>query len=559
MKHTEYSDACTRDLRYPLGGIGTGGFQLSGGGCPGLFCLFGEKRQAFFHFALRADSGEHRECRLLNVRNEEAQGALHFDAAPFSVRFPYAYLNFSHDGFPGKVSLCAFNPLLPLNHIDSSIPAAFFEFELENISKEPVNYTLCAAMENPLPEGITRFDGDIRCNMKGLVFGSRRDVMDDGALQSAYNAKGLCLATDSEEVSYREYYPVESGHPSVLLEALNQAPFPSAPSESISDARHMGLLAAHISLLPGEKTTVRFIAAHYMRHALDQPRSESPSPLPVSSARRIPNNFYSRFFNSAKDCAAYCFLQWERLKAETSLFSNALYESTFPDEALEGIVTGLSALKSPDFVRPGDNGLCHADTLLPAELPAECALWHLYAPKLWQQNSNRAASAEKSVFSNAEERFRQGADEQAWEQLRQEQALPEKREKFPFGNPVSDTEWRRLMSRYGLAAMLCGFSYCPEESQIRFEPLLHFSDKDGYFKGLFAAQTAYGTVEVGPKYLEMKLIRGELWLRRFSLFSEPKVVYCGGRKFGFHAEGNTAVLDVRVKCTPEKGITVIYD
>lgn len=550
MISTVYSENKTEKILFPLGGIGTGALSLSGGGSPSHYGLFGKEFTGFCHFALRADTASGKtHIRLLNTSEKEANGAPCFSATPFRVRFPYAFLRFSSHDFPAKIELCAFNPFLPVNHIDSSIPAAFFEFELQNTEKEPIRYALCAAAENPLSHGKNRFDGDIRCDMKALCFGSLEDRLDDGALQSSYNAKGLCLATDCEEASYREYLPLPSGRendPNLLLEALTQMPLDSTCGKNPPAGRFAGILAAHIVLMPGEKKTVRFILSHYMRHAVD-----------FRCEKRTPNNFYSRFFSSAKDCAAYCFLEWNRLKNDTDRFTGAFYESTLPESVLEAVSASLAATKTSRFTRAGDRSLCYADTLSPVCLSDNTPFSALFSPTLW--SIQKPQTEEKSGYSAAAELYRAGADDEANELLSAFRSLCDGENGNPFGESANGVPPTELLSGYGLLTEFCGIRHDPEKQALLFDPLLRFTDREGYFKCVFGVESAYGTLEAGPKYVEMKILRGEVSVRRFGIFSEPKVFYYGGRKLDFHTEGNVAVLDFYVKCTPEKGITVIYD
>ena len=551
MISTVYAENKTSEIRFPLGGIGTGAVSLSGGGSPRFYGLFGTEAERFCHFALRADlPNGSKHIRLLNTRKKESGDADCFDPAPFVLRFPSALLRFESRDFPGKIELRAFNPFLPINHIDSSIPAAFFEFEIQNTASVPIQYVLCGAAENPLPRGLNRFDGDIRCDMKAICLGSYDDRFDDGALQSAFNAKGLCLATDCEDASFMLNLPLpqeEADNPRLLLDALSDVPLPST-CEKVPPAsgRLVGLLAAHIGLMPGERKTVRFVLAHYMRHAADFP-----------SEKRLPNNFYGRFFSSAKDCAAYCFLEWNRLKNDSDRFASALYESTLPDAVIEATGASLSAARSPMLTRAGDNSLCDVRTLLPLALSEISPLTALYPPSLWSME--KPAHPTLSGYSAAAELYRCGEDEQANELLSTLRLLYDGENGNPFGERDENGLPTDALSGYRLPAEFCGIQYEPEKQSLCFDPLLRFTDREGYFKCVFGAQTAYGTLEAGPKYVEMKILWGEISIRRFGIFSEPKVFYYGGRKICFHTEGNTAVLDYHVKCTPEKGITVIYD
>jgi hypothetical protein len=114
------------------------------------------------------------------------------------------------------------------------------------------------------------------------------------------------------------------------------------------------------------------------------------------------------------------------------------------------------------------------------------------------------------------------------------------------------------LSSYTLINAACGLNFDMHKESISFNPILDFS-KDGYFNCVFSAGEAFGMVEVGPRYIEIKTLSGQFRLRSFGLFKEPKVVYYAGRKFDFKACGNTAVFDVSLICNKEKSIQIIFD
>ena len=71
-----------------------------------------------------------------------------FAPSSFTGTFPMATIDFEDEHFPGQVSLEAFNPFIPLNEDDSSIPAAFFEISLTNTTDTPLKYTVCFSVAN---------------------------------------------------------------------------------------------------------------------------------------------------------------------------------------------------------------------------------------------------------------------------------------------------------------------------------------------------------------------------------------------------------------------------
>ena len=69
---------------------------------------------------------------------ESMAGFPHFQDVTFRGEFPFADITYKDKKFPGSVTLTAFNPFIPLNDKDSSIPAAFFEITLKNTTKKDI-------------------------------------------------------------------------------------------------------------------------------------------------------------------------------------------------------------------------------------------------------------------------------------------------------------------------------------------------------------------------------------------------------------------------------------
>ena len=71
-------------------------------------------------------------------------GLPHFEDVRFEGNFPIAQLTFSDRDFPTLVHLCAFNPLIPHDELNSGLPAAFFEWEIENVTVDgtPIDFQL---------------------------------------------------------------------------------------------------------------------------------------------------------------------------------------------------------------------------------------------------------------------------------------------------------------------------------------------------------------------------------------------------------------------------------
>ena len=75
-------------------------------------------------------------------------GFPHFEKVKFDGKFPIATLTFEDDDFPAKVIMKAFNPFIPLDADNSSIPAAFFEINIKSLA-DNVKFTIILSVQNP--------------------------------------------------------------------------------------------------------------------------------------------------------------------------------------------------------------------------------------------------------------------------------------------------------------------------------------------------------------------------------------------------------------------------
>jgi len=177
-----YRGAKSSQISFPLGGIGSGCIGLAGNGRLIDWEIFNRPNKGsyngFSHFAIRAEEGTGEASRVTAARilhgdlqppytgeftgthtrtfgwgppREYLTGLPHFPQVDFRGEYPLAELTYHDENFPGQVSLRAFNPLIPTNDKDSSIPAAFFEFSITNPGSAPLTYTVVGVLGNPQP------------------------------------------------------------------------------------------------------------------------------------------------------------------------------------------------------------------------------------------------------------------------------------------------------------------------------------------------------------------------------------------------------------------------
>ena len=161
-----YRGEKTRVISFPLGGIGSGSIGLAGNGSLVDWEIFNKPNKnsngGYSHFAIKAEgAGKVVDARILigdlqppyigggayagfgfGPARQTMQGFPHFSETTFDGEFPLATVSFKDKTFPARITQTAFNPFIPLNDKDSSIPATFFEFEIKNTTTQTMKYTL---------------------------------------------------------------------------------------------------------------------------------------------------------------------------------------------------------------------------------------------------------------------------------------------------------------------------------------------------------------------------------------------------------------------------------
>ncbi len=361
------------EISFPLGGIGTGSVGLAGNGRLIDWEIFNRPNKCSYNeytnFAVKAESGDEvLDARILqgdiykNLMGDKSasthhswgyghgpnrttlSGMAHFSDVNFSGRFPLAQISYNEEAFPGKIKLSAFNPFIPSDDKNSSIPAAFFQWDIENTSDREITYTVAFSCGNPLkPQTENRFskDGDI----SGIT------------LESAKNKKGnLKIATDCPDVSYQEYWYRSGRFDDLTVFWREFSAFGKLQNRHYDahekvygrlDIGDMCTLEGRIKLKPREKGSIRFVLSWYFpvfeKHWGGK-KLKRPSW----------KNYYASLFSGSDEAAEYCLKNFDSLFEKTKLFADSLYSTTIPEKALEAAGANLAVLKSSTCMRLED-------------------------------------------------------------------------------------------------------------------------------------------------------------------------------------------------------------
>jgi uncharacterized protein (DUF608 family) len=387
-----YRGSKTKEISFPLGGIGSGCIGLAGNGRLIDWEIFNKPNKGstngFSHFAIKAEAEEKvLDTRVLNgdlmppysgeigkpsfqsfgfgPTRDYMAGVPHFRKWEFEGEYPIAKLRFNDDKFPGDVQMTAFNPYIPLNDVDSSIPSAFFEIQIRNTAKQMVTYTVCLSVQNPLQKDTTMNTYGKEGRVHFIKMTSKRFKEDDPEFGD------LTIATDATDVSYQEYwfrgrwfdnlqiYWRDLSSPGRFRN--RRYPETAARIQAYPGVQDHCLLAAHVQVKPEETGRARFVISWNFPNCYNYWKLEGEG---CKCKPKIWKNYYATLFKDSTRSAIYSLEKWDRLYEETMEFKDALFSSTLPPFVLDAISANLSILKTPTVLRLEDGSFygfegCH--------------------------------------------------------------------------------------------------------------------------------------------------------------------------------------------------------
>lgn len=364
-------------ISFPVGGMGSGCIGIAGNGALIDWEIFNRpnqgSRMGFAHIAVRAErDGKVLDARLLQMSAAVDDGTdtlssyPRFESLRFIGRYPFATLEFRDPRFPGVIRLTAYNPFIPGNDRDSSIPAAFFECEIENTTGVEIDYTAAFTAQNPFS---TARGANVYGNENDI---SRISFVHSDAPVDICDCGDMCLATDAPRASHVECWKrVRRGQDHEISAKffwrdllagglLKDRPFVKPEPGIEYPSNDHATLAAHVSAAPGECATARFVLSwsfpwrrNYWRSNLTFVRRDYHDIDPETPWR----NYYATLFDDSAKSAGYALAHWRRLTDDSRLFASALWDSTLPPVFIEAISANLAILKSPTVMRLDDGSL----------------------------------------------------------------------------------------------------------------------------------------------------------------------------------------------------------
>ena len=381
-KRFAYTGERKRHIAFPLGGIGSGGFSISGSGRlidwsirnrPAL-----QGYNGYSHFAIKAEkAGELVDARVLNgpydlnpsgapglrkmfdgfghgANRQTLVGVPHFRNVDFYGRFPTADLVFKDERFPGDVRLTALSPFIPHNDRDSSMPVAMFEFEIVNDTADELTYTLAGTLGN-----YGSNSGTHTFNQQNGI-SSLHLTSSDASLPETHRGD-LSIATDANDVDHIDHHFRGQWFDDLAVywkEFARPGRLPKRRYDQPRTSKHMslqpehGTLGARFTVPARGRNTVRFVISWSFPHG-DIYWAYRSKPDGVIPDRPTPSwrNYYATQWPDSKASASEALKRWDHLIAATLGFRDGLFDTTLPAEVKDAASSTLALLRTATCIR----------------------------------------------------------------------------------------------------------------------------------------------------------------------------------------------------------------
>jgi hypothetical protein len=370
-----------------IGGIGAGSAELRPDGIfynwqiynnlpLGTGKLFQFNPDSMLFFVLRYQiEGEEPRLKALLINNEDDLGAIntrsqyHYtyifpwlspvEKIESVVQFPFVRLKYLDEAMPVDVELEVFNPLIPNDLKNSSLPLMFFRFKVTSKIDRPVTVTLAANYRTG-----AGYDHPDKVYTSALAKGDHYVLHTGGvdgipATASSYGTQ--TLASLAEDTTWRLGW----GHTHLHYEQfLRQAELANIdmtyPFHGQGGANHLDPLKNKFVALEHCHSTLAVTRQlnggegfeHEFVHSWHFPN------LYNTGQDRLEGHYYSNFFNSSAAVAEYGIAQRKELRGQSRAFVEDFFAATLDPVILNQINSQLNTLVTSSWLtRAGEFGI----------------------------------------------------------------------------------------------------------------------------------------------------------------------------------------------------------
>ena len=384
----EFRGDRTTQIAVPIGGIGAGCICLNGYGGLQDFSIanrpattalpegFSSSRAGFAILHVKGsmpltklmegpfpvlkifDQGLHGE----GYRRGGFEGFPRFNQCVFKGEFPLAHVELTDPALPLGVKLAAWNPFIPLDDRNSSIPCVVLEYTIHNSSAQKISFEFSYHLSH-LPSDCA----EDASHSRNAVIPGRGVFLYNVESPNAEAFGTACVVSLAEAPRIKAMWLRSPGWEfdslSALWREVSTGTFTenAGSNEVDKEGRNGGSILFSGELAPGQSRTYpiaitwHFPNAYLQVGGVSTPKALSQGP---NECRTLPNNtpppwrpFYAGVWTDAREIATYLEQNYSSLRARTLAFHQALFSSTLPPYVLDAVSANLAILKSPTVLR----------------------------------------------------------------------------------------------------------------------------------------------------------------------------------------------------------------
>ncbi len=273
------------------------------------------------------------------------EGLPRFRRCSFRGEYPFGMVELSDPDLPLRVTITGFNPFIPLEDVNSSIPCAILEYTLYNPTGRAVTYEFSYHLSHLAWKGAETSIRSEPLPGLGIHFWNEAPKVSE-----SFGSAALGILNGEPAIKARWLRGGWFDAVSALWSEVSAGNFKSANGlhANGTPTRDGGSLLVRGELAPGASITYPVVITWHFPNIT---ASSAGSQYPLTNIQPAWHPFYSSQWKDAREVLLYVREHYTDLRNRTQAFHDALFSSTLPASVLDAVSANLAILKSPTILR----------------------------------------------------------------------------------------------------------------------------------------------------------------------------------------------------------------